>query len=75
LDEPVEVFELAGATPTRTRVQAAIARGLTSFVGRDTELDALNRALARAGEGQGQIAAVVGEPGVGKSRLFYEFTH
>jgi len=74
LDEPVEVFELAGATPTRTRFQAAIARGLTSFVGRDTELEALNRALARAGEGQGQIAAIVGEPGVGKSRLFYEFT-
>lgn len=75
LAEPVEVFELVAATPTRARFRAAVARGLSRFVGRDTEIDALNRALVRAGEGQGQIAAVVGEPGVGKSRLFYEFTH
>ena len=74
LTEPVEVFELVAATPTRARFRAAVARGLSRFVGRDTEIDALNRALARAGDGQGQIAAVVGEPGVGKSRLFYEFT-
>ncbi len=74
LAEPVEVFELTRATATRTRFQAAVARGLTRFVGRQTELEALNRALARAGEGQGQLFAVVGEPGVGKSRLFYEFT-
>jgi class 3 adenylate cyclase/predicted ATPase len=75
LAEPIEVFELLAATPTRARFRAAVARGLSRFVGRDTELDALNRALARAAGGQGQIAAVVGEPGVGKSRLFYEFTH
>ena len=75
LAEPVEVFELVAATPTRARFRAAVARGLSRFVGRDTEIDALNRALARAGDGEGQIAAVVGEPGVGKSRLFYEFTH
>lgn len=74
LAEPVEAFELTGATATRTRFQAAVARGLTRFVGRQTELEALNRALAQAGEGQGQLFAVVGEPGVGKSRLFYEFT-
>jgi hypothetical protein len=59
----------------RTRLQAATARGLTKFVGRDAEVDQLNRALERAGAGHGQIVAVVGEPGVGKSRLFYEFTH
>ncbi len=75
LESPVEVFELTGATSIRTRFQAAVARGLTRFVGRDTELEALNRARSRAGEGQGQIVAVVGEPGVGKSRLFYEFVH
>ncbi len=75
LAAPIEVFELTGTTPTRSRFQAAVARGLTRFVGRDTELEALGRALARAHEGQGQIVAVVGEPGVGKSRLFYEFTH
>ena len=73
LKSPVEVFELTGATSTRTRFQAAVARGLTRFVGRDTELEALNRARSRADEGQGQIVVVVGEPGVGKSRLFYEF--
>jgi class 3 adenylate cyclase/predicted ATPase len=72
---PVEVFELVAAMPMRARFRAAVARGLSRFVGRDTEIDALNRALERAGDGQGQIAAVVGEPGVGKSRLFYEFTH
>jgi len=75
LEEPVEVFELTGATTMRTRFQAAVARGLTQFVGRQTEIEALGRALDRAGGGDGQIVAVVGEAGVGKSRLFYEFTH
>ena len=73
LAEPVEVFELRGATALRGRLQAAAARGLTRFVGRQTELEALSQALARAGEGQGQVVAVVGEAGVGKSRLVYEF--
>ena len=75
LPDPIELFELTGASATRSRFQAALARGLTRFVGRDTELAALGRALARARDGQGQIVAVVGEPGVGKSRLFYEFAH
>src|SRR2546428_2478152 len=73
LAEPVEVFELRGATALRGRLQAAAARGLTRFVGRQTELEALSQALARAGEGQGQVVAMVGEAGVGKSRLVYEF--
>jgi tetratricopeptide (TPR) repeat protein len=59
----------------RSRLQAAAARGLTRFVGRDPELDQLRQAWERAGAGQGQVVAVIGEPGVGKSRLFYEFTH
>ncbi len=74
LAEPVEVFELIGAGMARTRMQAAAARGLTRFVGRDAELDTMRRALDRAREGRGQIVAVVGEPGVGKSRLVWEFT-
>jgi class 3 adenylate cyclase/tetratricopeptide (TPR) repeat protein len=74
LPDPVEVFELVGAGPTRTPLQALAARGLTRFVGRQVELEALRQALERAGIGHGQVVAVIGEPGVGKTRLFYEFT-
>ena len=72
LEAPVEVFELVGASGIRRRLQAAAVRGLTRFVGRDTELTALGQALKRVGAGQGQVVAVVGEAGVGKSRLVYE---
>jgi class 3 adenylate cyclase/tetratricopeptide (TPR) repeat protein len=75
LAEPVEVFELLGATPVHRRLQAAVARGLTRFVGRDQALAALTQALAQAGQGQGQLVALLGEAGVGKSRLVYEFIH
>ena len=75
LADPVEVFELVGATALRRRLQAAVARGLSPFVGRQPELEALQQALARAGAGQGQVVALLGEPGVGKSRLVYEFLH
>ena len=73
--EPIEVYELAGAGAARTRLQAAATRGLTRFVGRDGEIETLRQALEHARAGHGQMVAVVGEPGVGKSRLFYEFTH
>jgi class 3 adenylate cyclase/tetratricopeptide (TPR) repeat protein len=73
--EPVEVFDLVGATAVQRRLQAATVRGLTPFVGRQTELASLQQALAQAGAGHGQIAAVVGEAGVGQSRLVYEFVH
>ena len=72
---PVEVFELAGPSATRTRLQAAAARGLTRFVGRTQELDHLRQALEKARGAQGQVVAAVGEPGVGKSRLLWEFIH
>src|SRR3990170_4782909 len=75
LADPVEVFELLGAAPTRTRLQAAAARGLTRFVGRQPELEALHQALAKAHAGHGQVVALVGEAGVGKSRLVWEVTH
>ena len=74
LPEPVEVYELRRAGPVRSRLQAAVARGLTRFVGRHTELEHLRQVLVRAGAGQGQVVAGVGEAGVGKSRLLYEFT-
>jgi class 3 adenylate cyclase/tetratricopeptide (TPR) repeat protein len=75
LAEPVDVFELVGAMPVHRRLQATVARGLTRFVGRDQELAALTQALAQAGRGQGQLVALLGEAGVGKSRLVYEFVH
>jgi class 3 adenylate cyclase/tetratricopeptide (TPR) repeat protein len=75
LTAPVEVYELTDASPVRSRFQATAARGLTPFVGRSGEMRVLREALDRAGAGQGQIVAVVGEPGVGKSRLVHEFVH
>jgi class 3 adenylate cyclase/tetratricopeptide (TPR) repeat protein len=73
LSEAVEVYELLGAGTARSRLQAAAARGLTKFVGRDAELETLRRTLEQAGSGHGQVVALVGEPGVGKSRLVWEF--
>ncbi len=75
LDAPVEVFELTGAGPLRSRLRVAAARGLTKFVGRDIEFEQLRRALSRTASGDGQVVAIVGEPGVGKSRLVWELTH
>jgi class 3 adenylate cyclase/tetratricopeptide (TPR) repeat protein len=75
LAESVAVWELVGVTALRRRLQAAVARGLSPFVGRQPELEALQQALAHAGAGQGQVVALLGEPGVGKSRLVYEFLH
>jgi tetratricopeptide (TPR) repeat protein len=75
LPAPVQVFELVGAGPARTRLQAFAARGLTPFVGRQAEIAALLQALEQAGAGHGHVVAVIGEPGVGKTRLFHEFTH
>src|SRR2546428_2749490 len=75
LAAPIEAFELTGAGAVRTRLQAARARGFRSFVGRDAEMDQIRQAAAQARQGRGQVVAVVGEAGVGKSRLFYEFIH
>src|SRR5262245_37506007 len=75
LSEPVEVCELVGVSAIRGRLQASAARGLTRFVGRQHELAALQQVLEQAGAGHGQVVAVVGEAGVGKSRLGYEFVH
>jgi tetratricopeptide (TPR) repeat protein len=75
LRDPVEVYEVTGAGMVRSRLQAAAARGLTRFVGRHPELEALQQALAQAQAGHGQVVALVGEAGVGKSRLLAEFGH
>ena len=75
LAHPIEVCEVIGAGRARTRFQVSAARGLTRFVGRDAEIDELHRTLKQARTGQGQVLAVVGEAGLGKSRLFHEFIH
>ena len=75
LAHPVQIYEVTGAGVARTRLQAAAGRGLTRFVGRNVELEQLRRAQQLAVRGQGQVVALVGEAGVGKSRLLYEFIH
>ncbi len=75
LTEPMEVYEVTGVGAARSRLQAAAARGLTRFVGRDAETEQLRKALEQARGDHGQVVGVVGEPGLGKSRLFFEFIH
>jgi class 3 adenylate cyclase/tetratricopeptide (TPR) repeat protein len=70
---PVNVYEVAGLGPLRTRLQRSAGRGLSKFTGREREMDAMSHAAELAQAGRGQIVAAVAEPGVGKSRLFYEF--
>jgi class 3 adenylate cyclase/tetratricopeptide (TPR) repeat protein len=73
LTEPINLYEVMGLGPLRTRIERAASRGLTKFVGRQREMGALKHAAEQARTGQGQIVAVMADPGVGKSRLFYEF--
>src|SRR5215813_4905322 len=71
--EPIPIYEVLGVGPLRTRLQVAARHGLVRFVGRQSELEQLQKALEHTKAGHGQIVGVMGEPGVGKSRLFYEF--
>ena len=73
LEEPVSIYEVEGIGPLRTRLQVAVRRGLARFVGRQREMESLQNAMVQAKAGHGQLVGVMGEPGVGKSRLFYEF--
>jgi class 3 adenylate cyclase/tetratricopeptide (TPR) repeat protein len=70
---PIEVHEVTGLGPLRTRLERAVGHGLTKFVGRERELEAMRHAADLARQGHGQIVAAIGDPGVGKSRLLYEF--
>src|SRR5262249_39822153 len=72
---PLEVHEVIGLGPVRTRFQSGVRRGLTPFVGREWELKQLRHAQRLAGNGQGQVMALVAEAGVGKSRLVFELAH
>ncbi len=71
--EPVNIYEVTGLGPLRTRLQRSAGRGLSRFVGRDREIEEMKRALERTTGTRGQMVAAIGEAGLGKSRLFYEF--
>ena len=71
--DPVNVYEVSGLGQLRTRLQIAAERGLTKFTGRQGEIEQIRRLLDLVKSGRGQILAAVGEPGIGKSRLFFEF--
>jgi tetratricopeptide (TPR) repeat protein len=73
VSEAVNVHEVTGLGPLRTRLQVSARRGLSKFVGREAEITQMKRAVELAKSGHGQIVAAVGEAGVGKSRLFFEF--
>jgi len=75
LEDPLEVFDLTRASAARTRLAASAARGFGKFVGRDQEIAALYESLERVRSDHGELVAIVGEAGVGKSRLSYEFLH
>src|SRR5262249_46533662 len=75
LTAPIEVYELTGAVGAHARFQVSARRGLSRFVGRAPEMETLAIALGEAARGHGQVVALAGEPGVGKSRLFHEFIH
>ena len=71
-EEPVEAYQLIEAGEIETRIEAAVARGLTKFVGRKREIATLREAFEKAESGSGQVVGIVGEAGVGKSRLLLE---
>ena len=73
VSEPVNVYEVTGLGPLRTRLQRSAGRGLSKFVGRQAEMDSLKRAAEQAKAGRGQIVAAMAEAGTGKSRLYFEF--
>src|SRR5581483_746050 len=73
LSAPVDVYEVTGPGPLQGHFQVAVKRGLTKFVGREHEIEEIERALEMGRNGRGQVVAVIGEPGVGKSRLLHQF--
>ena len=73
VEAPLGIYEVLGAGPLKTKLDLSQRRGLSRFVGRERELDQIRHALDQAKGGRGQIVGVMGEPGLGKSRLFHEF--
>jgi tetratricopeptide (TPR) repeat protein len=74
LKDPVEVWDLKRATPVTSSLGVIAGRAQTAMLGRDAEMATLERLLSRARDGHGQLVTLIGEPGVGKSRLLWELT-
>ncbi|MBI3801254.1 MAG: AAA family ATPase, partial [Deltaproteobacteria bacterium] len=72
VQEPLETYELLGPGASRSRLAVRATQGLSPFVGRARELTQLQEILALAGTGQGQVVSLIGEAGIGKSRLLEE---
>src|SRR5262249_36933202 len=75
VSRPVDAYQLVGATAARKRLHAAVSRGLTPFVGRKTEIEIFKGLTEQTVTGRGQVLSLVGEAGIGKSRLVHEFVH
>jgi class 3 adenylate cyclase/tetratricopeptide (TPR) repeat protein len=72
-EEPVKAYRVLRPRPTRSRLTASLVRGLTPFVGRNKEMEHLTECFEWVKNGHGQLVGIVGEPGVGKSRVAHEF--
>ncbi len=72
-EAPVKAYRVIAPSTRRTRFDVSAERGLTPFLGRERELELLLDGLERANSGRGQAFSIMGEAGVGKSRLLYEF--
>jgi class 3 adenylate cyclase/tetratricopeptide (TPR) repeat protein len=73
--EPIQVYAALSELRGRSRLEVSRERGLTPLVGREREIGRLVEAYRRASTGAGAIALLTGDPGVGKSRLLFEFLH
>jgi predicted ATPase/class 3 adenylate cyclase len=71
--QPVKAYSVIGKTDRKVRFDLSLERGLTKFVGREKELGLIKDSLEKVKKGHGQIICIVGEAGLGKSRLVHEF--
>src|SRR3970040_3116058 len=71
--EPVKAYSATGQKGRKGRFEISLEHGLTKFVGREKELELVKDSLEKVKEGKGQIVCVIGEAGIGKSRLIHEF--
>jgi class 3 adenylate cyclase/tetratricopeptide (TPR) repeat protein len=72
--KPVSVYEVIEPREReKTRIEISEERGFTKFIGREREIEVLRDSFARSKDGQGQVVTIVGDAGIGKSRLLYEF--